>query len=333
MKINELKNLVKKISTSEKHIPLFIWSAPGIGKSSAIKQIADELGIDFIDLRLSLLNPVDLRGLPFIDKESKKATWLPPDFLPNGNHAKRGILFLDEMNLAPASVLAAGYQLILDRKLGSYILPDGWKIFAAGNRADDQANVTKFPAPLANRFIHVDLESDLDEWRKWAIGHGISGEIIAFLSKMPQHLFKMPIAGQRSFPTPRSWENASKLYSLSLPIDSAVGDGVAAEFKAFLSVYDRFPSIDDIFAGKDVKVPKENDVLWALTIALIVRCTEKDISVFFNYVSKMPKEFEVLAITSLSDKSEDMFLAIQSSPEWTEWIKNNQDIIESGDSI
>lgn len=330
MKTSQLKEFIRTIVKSDTHLPLMIWGSPGIGKSAIIQQIAQEEGIECIDLRLSLLNPVDLRGLPLVNRESHKAEWLSPDFLPNGKSAEKGILFLDEINLAPASVMSAGYQLILDRKLGSYRLPDGWKIFAAGNRAEDQANVTKFPAPLSNRFIHIDLEADLEEWRKWALGHNVSPEIISFLSKMPQHLFKMPKSGEKSFPTPRSWGNASRLLNLGLPINYAVGEGVAAEFRAFCKVYDKFPNIEDIFLGKDVDVPKENDVLWALTIALVVRCEIKDIPVFFKYVEKFPKEFEVLAITSLSDKSSEFDLALVNSNEWSDWIKNNPDIIESG---
>lgn len=329
MKINELKNYVRQIIKSDQHIPLMIWSAPGIGKSSAIRQIAQEQNIDFIDLRLSLLNPVDLRGLPLVNKETHKAQWLEPDFLPNGKNAKEGILFLDEINLAPASVMAAGYQLILDRKLGNYTLPTGWKILAAGNRSEDQANVTKFPAPLANRFVHVDLEADLNEWRRWAIATGVSEKIISFLSKMPQHLFKIPKAGERSFATPRSWENASKLLSLGLTIDSAVGEGVASEFYAFTRVYDKFPDIDSILKGTEKNVPKDNDVLWALSIALIMKAQETDLPILFNYISRFPKEFEVLTIINLSNRSEKMELALTNSPEWTKWIGQNKDIIES----
>src|SRR3990167_1528704 len=114
MKLNELKQFLKSTIQSKENIPIMIWSGPGIGKSSAVRQIADEEGIGFVDLRLSLLNPVDLRGLPCIDKETHTSKWLPPEFLPNDKNSKsRGILFLDEINLAPFSVMAAGYQFIL----------------------------------------------------------------------------------------------------------------------------------------------------------------------------------------------------------------------------
>lgn len=328
MKIGELKKIIKQIVLSKDHIPAMIWSPPGLGKSSAVKQVADELGWQFIDLRLSLLNPVDLRGLPYINKETHKAEWLEPDFLPNGNHEKNGILFLDEINLAPASVMAAGYQLILDRKLGNYVLPKGWKILAAGNRAEDQANVTKFPAPLANRFIHFDLDSQniVDEWRKWAIGAGISEQVVSFLGKMPQHIFQMPKAGEKSFPTPRSWGNASKLNLLGLDIAPAVGEGVSAEFRAFQSVYMKLPDVDAILSGKEKSVPKELDVLWALTTSLIYRTEEKHLEYLFPYIARMPKEFEVLTVLGVTAKSEEMELLTLKSPEYADWAKRNKDL-------
>lgn len=114
--------------------PVFLWGAPGLGKSSIIAQICQEWDWELIDLRLSLLSPVDLRGLPYLDHEKKCAVWLKPEFLPNGGHKKQGILFLDELNTAPTSVQIAAYQLVLDRRIGNYVFPEDWRIVAAGNR-------------------------------------------------------------------------------------------------------------------------------------------------------------------------------------------------------
>lgn len=336
MKVNELKDYIRSIVKSNDPIPLMIWSGPGVGKSSAVKQVAEEMQYEFIDLRLSLLNPVDLRGLPSIDREKGTAKWLSPEFLPNAKrHGAKGILFLDEINLAPFSVMAAGYQLILDRRLGEYKLPDGWKVIAAGNRVEDNANVTKFPAPLANRFIHVDVDVDEVVWRAWALHAGISDQILAFLGKFPQHLYKVPKAGERSFPTPRSWELASKLHTLGSPIDAAVGEGVASEFKAFLKVYKNLPDIDMILAGKEKTIPKKDsiDVLWALSMALLTRAEPKHIPVLMNYVSGFPKEFEVLTIINLSNKSQAMEAALINSKEWKTWISENKEIIDEADTL
>lgn len=325
MKINELKQIIKIICSNHHYIPIMIWSGPGIGKSSAVRQVAEELKIGFIDLRLSLLNPVDLRGLPVVDRIKGEARWMPPDFLPREG---QGILFLDEINLAPFAVMAAGYQLVLDRKLGEYELPEGWRVVAAGNRLEDRANVTKFPAPLANRFIHLEIEPDIDVWRKWALKNNIAEQIIAFLGRFPQHLYHMPQAGEMGFPTPRSWEMASKLFQLGQKVGSAVGEGVASEFEAFLRVYEKLPDVDKVLAGKVTEVPKEIDVLWALCMAITARIEPKQIPTMLKYVKGMPKEFEVLTIISVSNKSEKLEAALVNSAEWKEWIKENKELIE-----
>ena len=330
MKLNELKKILKNVVTSPEHIPIMVWSSPGLGKSSVVRQVAEELNMGFIDLRLSLLNPVDLRGLPSIDRENNTSKWLSPEFLPSEKkHGKSGILFLDEINLAPFSVMAAGYQLILDRKLGEYQLPPGWAVIAAGNRTEDNGNVTKFPSPLANRFAHIEIECDEKVWRDWAISQGVSEEIISFLGKFPQHLCKFPKAGEKTFPTPRSWELASKLYSIGEDIGISVGEGVASEFKAFLRVYQKLPDVEQVLLGKYTKVPEDIDVLWALSTAIIVRSTPSHVPTIVKYSSGMPKEFEVLTILGLANKGPAMEVALINSKEWKDWTDTNRDLIDN----
>lgn len=332
MKITNLKKSIKNIYTlykrDKKYLAIMVWGAPGVGKSAAIKQVAEELGIGLIDLRLSLLNPIDLRGLPAINNKEHKAIWLEPEFLPNNTHAPEGILFLDEINLAPQSVMSAGYQLILDRKLGNYKLPDGWLIIAAGNRIDDNAAITRFPAPLANRFIHFEIDNpDIEEWRKWAIQNEIAEEIVSFLSKLPQHLYEKPKTGEKEWKSPRSWSFASDLFKIGEKIDSAVGKAVAGEFYGFLSVYENMPDIEKILTGKETKVPEKLDVLWALSMAISYRAEIPHLDNVFAYIAKFPKEFEVLTIISLIDKNDKIRTAIAASDKWSQWIKNNQELL------
>lgn len=329
VKINQLAGILKKAVQNDQRIPLMFWSGPGIGKSSVVKQVADELGWKFIDLRLSMLNAVDLRGLPHVDKDKNTARWLPPEFLPKEDGSK-GILFLDEINLAPASVMHAGYQLILDGRLGEYVLPKTWKIVAAGNRSEDNANVTKFPSPLANRFVHVEVEHDIDVWRKWAIGAGINEMVISFLGKFPQHLYKQPKAGELAFNTPRSWEMASRLLDAKLDISFAVGDGLAAEFNAFIKVYDRMPDVDKVLAGTETKCPKEVDVQWALSTAIMVRVTEAQVPVIMKYVDNFSTELQVLTILNIAGKSPKHQEALLKCKEWKDWSKKNSALIEAG---
>ena len=159
MKPSAVSRALKSLLVGERQ-PVFIWGSPGTGKSAVLHQLVSELGIALRDIRALLLDPVDLRGLPFLGKDGR-SQWATPDFLPQDGE---GILFLDELNAAPAMVQASCYQLVLDRKLGEYTLPEGWAIVAAGNRDSDRAATTRMPTPLRNRFVHLNFEVDVQEW-------------------------------------------------------------------------------------------------------------------------------------------------------------------------
>src|SRR5438034_10628840 len=123
MLLNEAKKHIEQLSVDT--MPMMLMGPPGIGKSSIVKQICREKKWNLIDLRLSLLNPIDLRGLPYLDAEKREAVWLKPEFLPSEG---TGILFLDEINIAPIATQQAAYELLLDRKIGNYIFPENWRI-------------------------------------------------------------------------------------------------------------------------------------------------------------------------------------------------------------
>src|SRR5258706_13195970 len=201
--VPEIKGILLNILKT--NITPFVWGPPGVGKSSIVKEIAREKGWKIIDLRLSLLNPVDLRGLPTVNHVAKEAVWLPPSFLPPQNSQEAGLLFLDEINLAPLSVQAAAYQLILDKRVGDYKFPSTWKIVAAGNREIDRANVFKISAPLANRFVHFTVRPDFYSWKAWADVSNVHPTLIQFLALRPAAIFDPPAEAEKAFPSPRSW--------------------------------------------------------------------------------------------------------------------------------
>lgn len=170
-----------------------------------VKQAAEEEDVNCIDIRLVLLDPTDLRGIPI--PEDGKAKWLPPTFLPNEG---RGIIFLDELNCAAPLVQNSGLQLVLDRCIGEYVLPDGYCIMAAGNR-EMEAFVHRMSPPLLNRFCHIDFDVDNDEWAKWAVKNIIAPQVIGMLTKFrPELIYKFE-PQKRSYPTPRSWQFASQI--------------------------------------------------------------------------------------------------------------------------
>ena len=190
-------------------VPLHIWGACGVGKSQIVSQVAAELKWQFLDIRAVQLDPVDLRGLPRISAD--RAEWVPPKFLPIGG---QGILFLDELTSAPQMTQAGCYQLVLDRKLGEYRLPDGWVVMAAGNPASARGVHFSMPRPLRNRFVHLDLEPDFMDWCRWAVQAKIRPEIIAFLRFRPALLHVADASSDvNAWPTPRSREMASTVLS------------------------------------------------------------------------------------------------------------------------
>ncbi len=243
-----------------------IWGPPGVGKSSVVSQVTGSSGLDLVDLRLSQLAPTDLRGLP-VAREGV-ARWYPPEFLPQEG---RGVLFLDEINMAPPALQGIAQQLILDRRVGSYRVPDGWFIWAAGNRKEDRASVFDMPAPLANRFVHFSVAPDLDSFKAHALTAGIDEKILAFLAFRPGLLHR-PDETRPAWPSPRSWMMADRLLRAGLDVAPAVGAPVAAEFAAFTSVYSALPDLDAICAGHGPEsFPAEPSARYAVAIGLTMR--------------------------------------------------------------
>ena len=244
---------------------VMLWGAPGIGKSSVVAQVAQAHDLSLIDLRLSQLAPTDLRGLPIPVEGVTR--WAPPEFLPR---AGRGVLFLDEINLAPPALQGVAQQLVLDRRVGSYTVPEGWFVWAAGDRKEDHASVFDMPRPLSNRFMHLEVSVDLDSFRAHAIARGFHERIVAFLSYRPSLLHR--IDPQRpAWPSPRSWEMADALLRAGLDLAPAVGAPAAGEFDAFCKVYDALPDLDAILRGDAVAAPEELSARYATTLALALR--------------------------------------------------------------
>jgi hypothetical protein len=265
----ELTHFLSRLVENEVRISIMIWGSPGIGKSSIVAQIAQHESLQIIDLRLSQLAPTDLRGLPVA--ENGVAKWFPPEFLPTSG---KGILFLDEINMATPAMQGIAQQLILDRQVGSYHVPEGWFIWAAGNRKSDRAAVFEMPSALANRFIHLDVTADFDSFKTWGITANLSEQILAFLAFRPVLLHKID-AKSPSWPSPRSWAMADSLLRAGLTVGPAVGDATSGEFEAFCAVYGKLPDIDDIVAGKSkAKFPTEPSARYAIVLGMVIRADD-----------------------------------------------------------
>jgi len=279
--------------------PVFIWGPPGIGKSELVADLgrdpANGLGekVLVIDLRLALMEPTDLRGYPYRNPGSNQMEWAPPVDLPSAELAAQYdtvILFLDEMNSAPQSVQSAAYQLVLNKRIGQYILPPNVRIVAAGNRDTDRGTTYKMPSPLANRFRHLEMEVNVEDWIKWAILHDVSPEITGYISFAKQDLFNFnPTASGVAFATPRSWMFVNEMLSLSgfhsasgleqsAELAGAVGEGVAVKFGAHRKIAADLPNPSDIVEGQVTKlvgkVATEISAKYTLALSLAYEINE-----------------------------------------------------------
>lgn len=217
MRISAIKKNLHLIFSGRQTITPFIWGKPGIGKSQLVRQVALELGLDFIDLRLSQIDSTDLRGIPYAVPNEGLCKWLPPEFLPFEHLQKfkdtKGIVLLDEFNRARPDVLQSAFQLILDRSVGINKLLDTWFIVAARNLGmEDRTDVMEMDSALRNRFIHFTVEVNLIDWIEWAECHQIHSDVINFINGKPNLLFQAPSSDEENvFVTPRSWEKFSDI--------------------------------------------------------------------------------------------------------------------------
>jgi hypothetical protein len=282
-------NKAKKsiIRAFKKKRPIFLWGPPGIGKSDIIGQITNSLSKPhLIDIRLSLWEPTDIKGIPYFDSNSGTMVWAPPGELPTQEFAAQFdniVLFLDEMNSAAPAVQAAAYQLILNRRVGQYKLPDNVLIVAAGNRDADKGVTYRMPAPLANRFVHLELTVDFDDWFAWAVANDIHRDVVGYLTFSKKDLYDFdPKSSSRSFATPRSWSFVSELLeddddesTTTDLVSGAVGEGLAVKFSAHRKVASSMPNPTDILDGKVKELKtKEISAMYSLTVSLCYELKE-----------------------------------------------------------
>lgn len=358
------------------NVPVFVWGSPGIGKSDLIAAIAHDQGRQLIDLRMLLLDPTDVKGIPYYNTDTQTMEWAKPSELPeivsqssvdelekelariselkpanlvedeaHTNRVNRliskiertkkvlqfqtAILFLDELNAAPPSVQAAAYQLVLNRRVGEYELPAGVSIIAAGNKETDKGHSYRMPTPLANRFTHIEMQVNVDDWVDWAIGKNVYAEVIGFIKQHNHRLYTFdPESPDRAFATPRSWHRVSDLLSESnltedlntVLVAGTVGEGTAIEFMQHRRFAEKLPSPIDVLSGRATTLEvTEISAMYTLSISVCYQIKNnmekmksagdqaadvnrfyKEIDCFFNFIMKnFNTEVAVLAARTL----------------------------------
>lgn len=321
--------------------PVMLWGPPGVGKSQAVRKIAEEIGdktgktVNVTDVRLLLFNPIDLRGIPTANADKTLAVWLKPQiFHMDAGTGIVNILFLDEISAAPQSVQAAAYQITLDRVVGEHKLPENCIVIAAGNRITDRSVTYKMPKALANRLMHMEIICDFQSWKEWAINNKINEKVLGFLTFRQNYLMGFDSGSDDlAFATPRSWEMVSHLLNcVSDDIDDMfslvsgiVGSGVAIEFRTWAKVCKDLPDIKDVFDGKTVKMPTGTDALYALTASMTAyaRDHREEMSRIANsirYAKKMPPDFSTVLMKDYMCIDKHYKEKLMTVPEFSRWL-------------
>jgi hypothetical protein len=266
-----------------------LWGTRGVGKSSIVHQVAAHFGVPLVDLRLTTIEPVDIRGAIYADDNQAKTVWFPPEFLPRSDEPE-GILFLDELTAADQRLQISAYSLILDRRVGHYRLPDGWQVVAAGNAAYHGAVSHDMGTALADRMFHCNVQTSIDAFLDYALVNGFAPEVMAYLKVRPDKLDDTQSQLANDYligASPRGWEDISKIMQSELSaaakrvfVQGRIGAANAAEL---------FGVLREIQAGTDVVrllasrpgdetaalLPKTLDGLYGMIYALVAASTDE----------------------------------------------------------
>lgn len=328
-------------------LPTFLHGAPGIGKSTIIRNFADSRGIELIVLMLSQIEATDLRGIPYPDKEKRTVSWFTPEFLPREN--KPGIIFLDELSGAEHRLQVAAYQLILDRRVGEYELPPDWWVVGAGNNPEDGAIAYEMGSALSDRLVHFKVVPNPKAWIQWALENEIHRDVITFIQVKPDYLdaTNMQLAHPDCtiVPTPRSWERVSQVLKtnptedlLEYLISGIVGNATYAEFFHILEELQDCPTIETLLQADRRKllkiIPRTIPGLYGLTYSLVAYCQNLDdlrnAARIFNAMIKiqdeLPRaEIQTLAFELLMGKVKDP-ISFAKTPEYKAYRKRAKQI-------
>jgi len=345
---NSYCHIINNGDSIDKMPSVMLWGPPGVGKSQGIRQIAERIEketgkkTEVTDVRLLLFNPIDLRGIPTANEDKTLAVWLKPQiFQMDDSEDVINILFLDEISAAPQSVQAAAYQITLDRVVGEHKLPDNCIVIAAGNRTTDKSVAFKMPKALANRLMHFDVRVDFEAWKKWGISKDINPKVVGFLNFRQDALMQFdPSTASLAFPTPRSWEMVSNILNyvsddveavLQL-VSGLVGSEVAYEFYTWLSVYDKLPSIEDIFAGKPASVPDTPDSKYALISSMVAYAKKNKnntemIRNSIKYARKLPPDFAVVLMKDYMNLEPNYRMKLMKIPEFADFASKSGSLL------
>jgi MoxR-like ATPase len=265
-----------------------LWGTRGVGKSSIVRQLAEHFGVPLVDLRLTTIEPVDIRGAIYADDVLGKTVWFPPEFLPPADQPD-GILFIDELTAAEQRLQISAYSLILDRRVGHYRLPDGWQVIAAGNASFHGAVSHDMGTALADRMFHFNVQTVIDAFLSHAVAMHFAPEIMAYLRVRPDKLDDTQAQLSNDHlvgASPRGWEDISNVLKSGLSetakrifVQGRIGSANAAEFFGVLREIKDGADVVRLLAarpGADTAalLPRTLDGLYGMIYGLLAACSD-----------------------------------------------------------
>lgn len=322
---------------------VMLWGPPGVGKSQGIREVAKDIELEtgkkvvITDVRLLLFNPVDLRGIPTSSEDKKAAVWLKPKiFQMDESEDVVNILFLDEISAAPPSVQAAAYQITLDRVIGEHRLPENCIVIAAGNRVNDKSVAYKMPRALANRLCHIEIESNVRSWRRWATENNIHSMVIGFIDYNSSALnLDSNDSDENAFPTPRSWEMVSNILTnvsddieeVFPLISGCVGSEAAYAFKAWGEIFAKIPDVEKIFTGQPTRSLSRPETIYALLPQMVSYARQhlipEQINNSITFAKKLPAEFKSKLFGDYL-KVKPLIPILKANNEFDDWMMRNR---------
>jgi len=330
MRAELLKQTIKDLFPMKR--PISIVGAPGGGKTTIVRTAAQEMGIGYIEKHMPTMLVEDF-GIPDVATEGESFGYKLPDWYPAVDRTdipEEGILCFDDRNQAGDDLQKVLANIQQARTLHGVKLKAGWSVVSTGNRKEDRAGAQKILTHLANRETVLELDTHLDDSRRWMIDNDVKTEVVSFIGFRPALLHDFDAQREQN-PTPRSWvEGVSAILGTVSPeaefecFKGAVGEGAAAEFVGFIRIYRKLPNPDNIIMNpKTADVPTDPATCYALCGSIAERATENNFERVCTYAERMEPEFSVLTVSYAARKKPEL----ASTQAFTNWAVNHQDVL------
>lgn len=315
----------------------FVLGPPGLGKSTMASYLAAEANRPFRDIRLAYYSPTDVGGMPYLDRDTNSMKFAPMGLLPT---EAGSFIMLDEFPLAPRATQNAALQLVLDGRVGDYVLPPDTWIMMAGNRSEDRCFGDRLSPAMINRVVVIRLKPSLEDWVEWAFDADIDPILTAYVRFNPASLLDFDPTkwdGETNFASPRSWEALNKVMQTSsfkkLPRDlrrilicGTIGTAAGNEFCGYLEVYEDLPSLESVLIDPDTApLPKEASAKIAAAAMISNHTTAQTLAPLMRYASRFEKMFEVFYIKSIVARNSKLL----ATADLIRWVTSNKDVFQS----